>query len=83
MFQEEVCPECERALEGAIEVSSAEIGGLNIVVMRETTDRNWIECDGCGKMICKNCCLFPGGGYCNSCFFKYEIEPHLSVQSCR
>lgn len=81
MFQKEVCPECKRELKGAIEVSSISLGGLNVVVMHETPDRNWIECDSCGKTLCKSCCIFPSSGYCNRCFFKLKIEPYLPVLS--
>jgi len=75
--KEEVCPGCRRQLEGVVVVSSAMVGGINFVVMEETPDRNWIECDACGKVICKNCCVFPDSGYCDRCYFTYKIEPNL------
>lgn len=71
------CPNCKKELLGAIEVSSAVVGGINFVVMEETSDRNWIECDACAKTICKACCVFPDSGYCDRCYFTYKIEPHL------
>lgn len=73
----EACPKCQSELQGAIEVSSAIVGGINFVVMEETPDRNWIECDACGKVICKKCCVFPDSGYCDRCFFICKIEPYL------
>jgi hypothetical protein len=64
-------------LVGAIEVSSATVGGLNVVVMRETENRNWITCDGCNETLCKSCCVVPDSGCCDQCFFKPKIEPYL------
>lgn len=74
----EQCPECQKDLCGVVEVSSGIIGGINFVVMKETPDRNWIECDACAKIICKACCTFPDSGYCDKCFFLYKIETSLS-----
>lgn len=71
------CPACSRELVGAIEITEGGIGGLKIVVMRETADRNWIACDACNRTICKSCCALPDSGYCDSCFVKYKIEPYL------
>lgn len=73
----ESCPRCRRQLVGVIEVSSAQIGELNVVVMRETGNRNWITCDGCNETICKSCCVMTDSGYCDTCFFKRKIEPYL------
>lgn len=73
----EVCPECGRQLVGAIETSSAVVGGIQFVVMDETPDRNWITCDACNQTICKACCIMPDSGYCNGCFIEYKIEPFI------
>ncbi len=75
----ERCPKCSGELRGAIEVTEGSIGGLEIVIMRETEDRNWITCDGCNQTICKSCCVIPDSGYCDECFVKYKIEPRFSV----
>ncbi len=77
MFKEETCSGCHRELVGALEVSDAQLGGINVVVIGETSDRNWIACDSCGKTICKSCCIKPDSGYCDPCFIKYKIEPYL------
>ncbi len=77
MFIEETCSGCKQELVGALEVSEAQVGGINFVVIGETPDRNWIACDGCNKTICKSCCVKPDSGYCDSCFIKYKIEPYL------
>ena len=73
----EHCPVCQRELIGAIETRAAEVGGIRFVVMDETPDRNWIICDLCSRTICKNCCVMPDSGYCDSCFTKYKIALHL------
>ncbi len=73
----EHCPECNRLLLGAVETSSAVVGGMQFVVIEETLDRNWITCDACNLTICKACCVKPDSGYCDKCFFKYKIEPFI------
>lgn len=73
----ESCPKCHKQLVGAVEVNSTVISGISIVVMEETTDRNWILCDFCNKTICKSCCVMPDSGYCDTCFFELKIIPNL------
>lgn len=73
----EHCPKCQKKLVGAIEVNSTVIGGIAMVVMEETTDRNWILCDFCNQTICKSCCVIPDSGYCDACFFELKITPNL------
>jgi hypothetical protein len=73
----ETCPKCQKELVGAIEVSSGNVGGIGVVVMQETSDRNWILCDSCNQTICKSCCIMPDSGYCDNCFFKLKIVPNL------
>ncbi len=69
----EDCPQCSKKLIGVIEVSSAIVGGIKLVVMKETPDRNWILCDSCNQTICKSCCVVPDSGYCDKCFSKLKI----------
>ena len=73
----ENCPKCRKELTGTIEVNSAIVDGINIVVMEETSDRNWILCDFCNQTICKSCCLSPNSGYCNACLIEIEITPSI------
>jgi hypothetical protein len=73
----EHCPKCSKQLVGAIEVNSAVIGGISMIVMEETPDRNWILCDFCNQTICKNCCVMPDSGYCDKCFCLLKIVPNL------
>lgn len=73
----ENCPNCHKQLMGTIEVSSSMVGGIRMVVMEETSDRNWIVCDFCNQTICKSCCVMPDSGYCNSCFIEYKIAPDI------
>ena len=73
----ENCPKCSKELTGAIETSAAVVGGIQMVVMRETPDRNWIICDGCNQTVCKSCCVMPDSGYCDRCFLEYKIAPFI------
>jgi hypothetical protein len=61
------CPKCSKPLEGAVEVIRFTHRGLPLLLLRETPDRNWIRCKGCGKNRCKQCCRYPDSGYCNRC----------------
>ena len=73
----EYCPVCKRELTGAIQTATAEVGGIQFVVMEETPDRNWITCDLCSRTVCKSCCVMPDSGYCNNCFARYRLARHL------
>lgn len=61
------CPECRRVLIGAIEVREIEVFDIPTIGLEETPDRNWIQCDACGLVICKACCLNPKSGFCDKC----------------
>lgn len=76
--RQESCPNCETELIGEVKVRSAQVGVFNFVVMEETSDRNWIQCDVCNKVICKDCCKSPDSGYCDGCFYRLKIAPALS-----
>lgn len=73
----ENCPKCNKQLVGVIEVSSSLVGGVSVVVMEETRDRNWIVCDFCNQTVCKSCCVMPDSGYCDACFFELKIASNL------
>ncbi len=77
MIRTDACPQCGRELVGAVETASATVGGIQVVVMQETSDRNWIDCDACNETVCKSCCTVPDSGYCDRCFFQLKIEPHI------
>jgi len=61
------CPRCQKALTGAIEVVETETEGVPTILLKETPDRNWIECDLCSLVICKACCRNPASGFCDQC----------------
>ncbi len=50
------CPKCRKLFVGAVEVTATEIEGIATIVLEETPDRNWIQCDLCSLVICKGCC---------------------------
>ena len=39
------CPNCRKALTGAVEIVEIETCGIRTICLEETSDRNWIECD--------------------------------------
>ncbi len=62
---DEFCANCRKPLEGAVEVIKTTFRGSQVILLKETSDRNWIRCNGCGSVICKSCCRYPLTGYCN------------------
>ncbi len=74
------CEKCKKKLVGDIELAGMGCGSHRVVLLfRETPDRNWIQCDGCNRLLCKNCCEKPKSGYCNSCFIKVHIPERTEV----
>ena len=69
MFDEdrEICPNCQKPFVGAVEVLTTTTDGIPTIVLQETLDRNWIQCDACSLIICKSCCTDAGSGFCNDC----------------
>lgn len=66
------CPNCLKPLVGAVEVTTTTMGGIPTIVLQETSDRNWIQCDACSLIICKGCCEDAGSGFCNDCLKEQE-----------
>lgn len=66
------CPSCGKPLVGAVEIVQELRGGIPITVFRETSDRNWIQCDACNTVVCKGCCRNAPSGFCNSCWTRLQ-----------
>ena len=67
------CERCRQALYGNLGVFDGEICGVSVVVIRETSPRNWICCDACGALLCHACCSHPKSGYCDACINRCGI----------
>lgn len=68
------CPECRKELVGAIEIVQSKTNGIGVITFKETPDRNWIQCDGCSKVVCKACCRNSKSGYCNRCLSRFKPD---------
>ena len=55
MLRETKCPKCCRNLVGAIQKTTTNDGRFSFVVQQETSDCNWVNCPGCGQVMCKVC----------------------------
>jgi hypothetical protein len=66
------CPNCRKPLVGAVEVLTTTTDGIPTIVLQETSDRNWIQCDSCSLIICKGCCKDAGSGFCNDCLEQQQ-----------
>jgi hypothetical protein len=75
------CPKCRKELIGTIEIINIETEGIPTILMRETPDRYWIQCDLCGLVVCKACCKNPKSGYCNRCLARIRKDnPSESIK---
>lgn len=79
-FQPSICPGCKRRLVGSIEILRTEAENLQLTMIRESDDCNWIQCIGCYAVICKKCCWTPKSGYCNDCVMRFERQVDHSAQ---
>ena len=77
----EVCNETELEGELAVFLTSTSSDTLDeevtLVLLKETTRRNYIVCDSCNKAVCHNCCENPRSGYCDGCIEKYSLCEYL------
>lgn len=65
-----VCEQCGQTLYGELGVVDGTVCGVAVVVIRETSPRNWICCDACARMLCHACCREPESGYCDVCLHR-------------
>lgn len=55
MFEKSLCPVCGTELTGVIVSTFVKDGASYRIVSQETTDCNWVRCEGCLKALCKKC----------------------------
>lgn len=68
------CQICYQEVSGEITVSDMTLpGGIGIISLAATPDRDWIACDACGRIVCHSCCRHPETGYCDTCIEKYDL----------
>lgn len=72
------CPDCGKVLIGAIEVVETKMFGIPTIAFEETSDRNWIQCDACNRVVCKACCRKPKTGFCNACLAALDKDESKS-----
>ena len=73
------CPQCRKPLVGAVEVIETTTEGIPTILLEETSDRNWIQCDSCSLIICKSCCRDAASGLCNDCLQESPRTPGRTV----
>jgi hypothetical protein len=78
------CEVCGRALRGGIAVLEGQHpNGKQIVHIVADPDRNWIECEGCSRVICHNCSQHPKTGLCDGCLEQSKAFEELQfVENC-
>jgi hypothetical protein len=72
------CEICDAALYGELAVESEIVDGIGFVSLKEMSERNWILCDACNLLLCRDCCQQPQTGLCNSCFNRMEKDNRVS-----
>jgi hypothetical protein len=78
------CEICGRGLRGEIAVlKGRHPSGKPTVRIIADPDRDWIECDGCSRVICRECCEHPKTGLCDRCLQQGKLFEELQfVESC-
>ena len=78
------CEICGRALRGEIAVlKGRHPNGKRIARIVASPDRDWIECEGCSKVVCQDCCEHPKTGLCDGCLEQSRLFDELQfVESC-
>lgn len=72
------CERCGKEVKGDLLVRSGETpSGEFVIAMISTPDRDWICCDGCNVLLCRDCCQYPESGYCDSCIERYNLYDYL------
>lgn len=68
------CELCEKDVYGELGVYSGDRNGIAVIMIKETSTRNWILCDSCSVLVCHSCCTRPETGYCNECIDRYKLS---------
>lgn len=78
------CEICGRVLRGEIAVLEGQHpSGKGIIRIITDPDRDWLECDGCSRVICHNCCEHPKTGRCDGCLEQSkDFEELQFVENC-
>lgn len=69
-----VCDKCGDELVGELGVTSEAYPYGVVILIGETSKRNWIACDACNAVVCHKCCHSPHTGYCNKCLELYQQD---------
>jgi hypothetical protein len=75
------CQVCGRAVRGSLSVAEASVGGVGLIRITGTPDRDWIACDACNLTVCHSCCRRPESGYCDGCLEQYKIPESAGADS--
>jgi hypothetical protein len=78
------CDICGNELRGGIEaLEGTQPDGKPMVRLFADPDRNWIECGGCSRIICSDCCEHPDTSLCDACLAQSELFEELQfVENC-
>lgn len=78
------CEICGRPLRGEITVLKGRHPNGNLIArLIADPDRDWIECEGCSKVVCHDCCEHSKTGFCDACLEQSWLFDELQfVESC-
>ncbi len=72
------CQICGCEVSGEIEVSKLDFAEDDAFAIKmDITQRNWICCDACNKIVCYKCATYPAAGYCDSCIESNYLRERL------
>ena len=73
------CQSCYREVAG-YEITIEYPATLNLTAsfVESTPDRDWIDCQACGRVVCFHCCRHPASSFCDECIAKYDLTAELT-----
>lgn len=69
------CPVCQTGFRGKLVLLSLEIKSITRGVVYESANRNWMVCELCKRILCKECGTNPEKSYCRPCREPSGFEP--------
>ena len=70
----DTCERCHATLSGSLVVTSQITEHAGIIAFVENSPRNWILCDSCSALLCRDCAPHFKTGYCEDCIREHDLK---------
>lgn len=68
------CPLCRRELHGSLILVIVETDEAQSETLYESPGRNWMKCEDCRLVLCKDCGVSADESYCHPCRERSDIR---------